>query len=103
MSNTCTKLRKSDSRYEIHDLHLGEYVLSVTYLQPFQTTLGHQHEFIEGYYFSNGIGRIQLGDETKTVEKKEFFIIPPNTFHRVFNDCPHEMEFVCVFPEGKLQ
>lgn len=91
------ELRKKNELYTIYDLQVGEYVLSVTYLNPEQQTIGHLHNYPEGYYFTAGIGRLEVGRRKKRVSAGQFIYIPANRFHRVINGGVMSMIFVCVF------
>ena len=91
-------LRAKDDRYEIYDLEMEGFVLSVTHLNPNKCTRGHKHDFEEGYYFAQGCGRIKLGRRIVNVKSGDLLRVPPNTSHRVFNDDDHHrLTFVCVF------
>lgn len=105
------KLRKQDARYTIYDLEYApSCVLSVSYLNPGQSTVGHEHGYAEGYYFARGRGRIELGRaedvqpmaptmwSVKGIFAGDFVAVPADTFHRVFNDSVCDvMVFVCAF------
>ena len=93
------KLRKSDNLYEIYDLKLRGFTLSVTYLKPDKSTKGHKHSYEEGYYFAGGIGRMQMGGTCKQVSAGQFVAVPPNAFHRVFNNGLLSLVFVCAWRE----
>lgn len=84
-------------RYSILDLDMGGYVVSVTHLNPKQSTLGHRHNWEECYYFASGIGRMEIGEETKGVSMGQFKFVPPGVHHRVFNDSLMTLSFVCVW------
>jgi mannose-6-phosphate isomerase-like protein (cupin superfamily) len=96
-------LRSKNDRYEIYDLEMEEFVLSVTYLNPNKYTRGHKHDHEEAYYFAQGCGRVKLGRTIVNVKSGDFLRIPPNTSHCVFNDSDfHRLTFVCAF-NGKLK
>ena len=91
-------LRVKDDRYEIYDLEMEGFVLSVTYLNPNKCTRGHKHDYEEAYYFAQGCGRVKLDRRVVNVKSGDLLRIPPNTFHRVFNDGDlHRLTFVCAF------
>ncbi len=92
-----SKLRINNDTYEIYDLEMGGYVLSVTYLKPLKSTKGHQHPWDEAYYISSGIGIIQIGDKTMDIYKGKFVAISPDTFHRVTNTSMSDLVFVCAW------
>lgn len=91
-------LRVKDDRYEIYDLEMEGFVLSVTYLNPNKCTRGHKHDYEEAYYLAQGCGRLKLGRRIVNVKSGDLLRIPPNTFHRVFNDSDlYRLTFVCAF------
>ncbi len=95
-------LRVKDDRYEIYDLEMEGFVLSVTCLNPNKCTRGHKHDYEEAYYFAQGCGRVKLGRRIVNVKSGDLLRISPNTFHRVFNDSDlHRLTFVCAF-NGKV-
>lgn len=96
-------LRVKDDRYEIYDLEMEGFVLSVTCLNRNKCTRGHKHDYEEAYYFAQGCGRVKLGRRIVKVKSGDLLRIPPNTFHRVFNDGDlHRLTFVCAF-NGKVE
>lgn len=94
-------LRKKNTQYTIYDLQVDGLTLSVTYLNPGESTNGHQHEWPEGYYITSGIGRIMLDGDEKGISEGQFITVPPNTYHRVFNDGINTLIFVCAFKDEK--
>lgn len=95
--NMKPELRKKNKQYTIYDLQMDGFVLSVTYLNPGESTTGHQHEWNEGYYIASGIGRIMLNDDEVLISGGQLIAVPPNTYHRVFNDGINTLIFVCAF------
>ncbi|GAH54562.1 unnamed protein product, partial [marine sediment metagenome] len=95
-SGQCWKLRKKDERYDIYDLQLEDFVLSLTYLNEGKSTRGHSHHMEEAYYFISGQGRITVGEATQGVKDGDIVIIPKDTFHRVFSD-NSRLVFLCIF------
>ena len=91
------KLRIKNERYEIYDLPLEDFTLSVTRLEQGKSTLGHSHAWEEAYYIIKGYGRIQIQDKTQDVRTGDFIIIPTNSSHRVFNESGAELIFLCTF------
>jgi len=73
------KLRIKNERYEIYNLSLKDFTLSVTCLEPGKSTLGHSHAWEEAYYMIKGCGRIQIQDKTQDVRTGDFIIIPTNS------------------------
>lgn len=94
-------LRKKDDRYEIYDLHLKDFTLSVTYLNRGKATTGHSHEMEEAYYFLKGHGRVCEGETTYNIKAGDVVVIPGGNYHRVYNDdCPR-LVFLCIFKGAK--
>ena len=61
------KLRIKNEKYEIYDLSLEDFTLSVTCLERGKSTLGHSHAWEEVYYIIKGCGRIQIQDKTQDI------------------------------------
>jgi len=96
------KLRKKNDRYTIYDLELEGLTLSVTYLNPGKSTIGHLHGFEEAYYICRcDFGKIKIGTQTREISSGNFITIPPDTFHRVFNDGENILTFICAFKGRK--
>lgn len=94
-------LRRKDERYTIYDLEGKEFVLSVTYLYPGKSTLGHRHYWEEGYYISKGFGIMDLGGRVSPVKEGEFILVPPDVFHRLQNQSPNPLVAVCAWGRAK--
>ncbi len=94
-------LRVRNGRYSILDIYLSKYIVSVTHLNPGQSTQGHMHDWEECYYFACGVGRIQIGGKGEEISMGQFRVIKPNVFHQVFNDSLMTLSFVCVWDKGK--
>lgn len=101
--NSILRLRKRNEQYTIYDLWIGEYIMSVTSLHPNQLTIGHKHEWEEVYYVASGFGRMLLDTTYIIITPGQFIKIPPDTFHRLYNDDKvGELVVVCVF-QGKKE
>ena len=94
------KLRIKNEEYEICDLSLEDFTLSVTRLGPGKSTLGHSHAWEEVYHIIKGCRRIQIQDKTQDVRTGDFIIIPTNSSHRGFNESGAELIFLCTFKQG---
>jgi oxalate decarboxylase/phosphoglucose isomerase-like protein (cupin superfamily) len=83
------KLRVRDERYTVWDSTItlpgGEAVLSLTYLNPNQSTRGHSHPHAETYELLSGEGFLFLGDAMQPMKSSFPYQIPPDTFHQVIN------------------
>lgn len=96
---------KDNETYLLKDnKFLKNLVLSSTQLHPGQATHGHFHQGQEEvYFFFEGSGIMQLGDDTtsvRPVKAGDVVLIEDGIFHRVFNNTDKELYFVCVF-DGK--
>lgn len=94
-------LRVSGRRYSIIDLDMSKYVVSVTHLNPGQSTQGHEHDWEECYYFACGVGRMKIGDKVEEISMGQFKVVEPNVFHQVFNESLMTLSFVCVWGKEK--
>ncbi len=92
------RLVKEDERYEVYDIKMSDLVLSLTVLHPERSTTGHDHENAEEiYHFISGKGEILLGNQKYQAEAGDIFTVPKGTFHRVFNTCKENLEFIAIF------
>jgi mannose-6-phosphate isomerase-like protein (cupin superfamily) len=90
-----------NERYTIHDLELDELTISLTELKKTQETRGHSHvECSEIYFFEEGKGKMQVGDQMYYVIKGSIILVPRGLFHKVINLRTENLVFVTVF-EGK--
>lgn len=94
--------RVRSEQYTILDLRVSKAMLSVTSLNVGKATNGHKHPWMEGYYFSSGYGELKLGDELLRVGEGDLIIIPPDTFHQVYNLSKVAMVFVCVWEANRV-
>jgi mannose-6-phosphate isomerase-like protein (cupin superfamily) len=80
---------------------LKNLVLSSTRLYRGQATRGHSHTGQEEvYFFVQGTGMMQVGQEEFVVNAGDIVLIPDGAFHRVINDGEMHLLFNCVF-DGK--
>jgi len=91
------RLVKSDDRYIVCDLGLGNLVLSMTILYPGKQTTGHSHAANEVYFFLEGQGRIEIDGAMREVEGKDVVVVKQNQFHRVHNTSNKSLIFLCAF------
>lgn len=91
------RLVKSDERYIVCDLAMGNLVLSITILHPGKQTTGHSHPANEVYFFVEGEGEIELDGKRRRVKTKDLVSILPNEFHRVYNTSDKDLVFLSVF------
>ncbi len=91
------RLVKSDERYVVCDLELGNLALSMTILHPGKETVGHSHPVSEVYFFVEGVGEIEVDGKRRTVKSKDVVPLQPGEFHRVYNTSDKDLVFLCVF------
>ena len=90
-----------NERYTIHDLKVDELTVSLTELKKTQETRGHSHaDCSEVYFFTQGEGKMQVGNRTYHVGQGSVIIVPRSEFHKVINLGEEKLIFVAVF-EGK--
>src|SRR5919106_3022607 len=90
-----------NERYTIHDLKLDELTVSLTELKKAQETRGHSHaDCSEVYFFTQGDGKIQVGNRTYYVGQGSVITVPRSEFHKVSNLGEQKLIFITVF-EGK--
>ena len=67
-------------------------------VKPGQSTRGHTHPGQEEvYFFVQGRGTMEVGNEKIEVDSSSVVLIPDGAFHRVHNDGPVDLIFNCVF------
>jgi len=93
------KIVKQDERYIVKDnTDLNNLIVSSTRLQSRKSTSGHSHAGQEEvYYFIEGTGKMELGDEMIKVEPGDVILIEDGVYHRVHAGMHEELYFVCVF------
>jgi mannose-6-phosphate isomerase-like protein (cupin superfamily) len=93
---------KDNETYLLKDnKSLKNLVLSSTRLYRGQATRGHSHTGQEEvYFFVQGTGMMQVGQEEFVVNAGDIVLIPDGAFHRVINDGEMHLLFNCVF-DGK--
>ena len=93
---------KEDERYVVKDnTTLNNLVVSSTRQQKRKATTGHAHPGQEEvYYFIEGTGKMELGDDIIKVQPGDVVLIEDGVFHRVHAGMYEELYFVCVF-DGK--
>ena len=94
---------KDNEVYKLKDnTTLNNLVVSSTDMKPHQTTNGHKHPGQEEvYYFIEGTGKMELGEEMIKVEPGDVILIKDGVYHRVHAGMYEELYFVCVFDGGR--
>jgi mannose-6-phosphate isomerase-like protein (cupin superfamily) len=91
-------VRESDVYTVIDVSNLEHLTASLTILHPGKETSGHSHEMAdEVYFFLEGKGEIQVGQERYAVKKGDVILIPRGNFHKTFNHTKSDIRFLCVF------
>ena len=63
---------------------------------PGGATIAHFHRLTEEVYlFTNGSGRMRLGQEERPVRAGDCVVIPPGTEHKVWADEQEPLVFLC--------
>ena len=93
------KVVRQNDVYTVLDVReLDNLVVSMTILHPGKETSGHSHgEADEVYFFVNGNGTMQRGEDKIAVKKDDIVLIPKGSFHKVFNESKAELVFLSVF------
>lgn len=90
-----------NERYTIHDLEVNELTISLTELKAEQETRGHSHvDCSEIYFFREGKGKMQVGDQMSYVTNGSVIIVHRGEFHKVINLGTEKLGFIAIF-EGK--
>ena len=97
-------LVKSNDVYNIHDLELEHLTVSMTVLNPGKQTKGHSHEKVdEVYFFTEGKGRMIVGEKEFDIKKGDIVTIPLGAFHRVINNTTSKLRLIAVFEKYKRE
>lgn len=96
------KTVKEEERYSIYDMKLDDLTVSLTILNPSQSTRGHKHEDnAEVYYVLRGNGIIYTKEDLtdgKLLEEGDVFMLHGGTYHKVLNmKADKPFVFVAVF------
>ena len=93
------EITKQDDRYIVKDnTTLKNLVVSSTKLKRNKSTTGHSHAGQEEvYYFIEGNGMMELGEESFQVWPGDVVLIPDGVFHKVKAIGAEGCYFVCVF------
>ena len=94
---------KDNETYTLKDnTTLNNLVVSSTDLKPYKSTNGHSHAGQEEvYYFIEGTGKMELGEEMIKVEPGDVILIEDGVYHRVHAGMYEELYFVCVFDKTR--
>lgn len=91
-------LIRSTKVYDVYDYKgLNNLTTSLTELHYNQHTSGHSHPQEEVYVFIAGSGIIELDGEYEECQRGDIFIIPRDTFHKVYNKGKPDLKFYCIF------
>ncbi len=99
-SNIGGEVIKDTEQYKLTDnrTSLDRLVLSKTHLHEGQSTNGHAHPGVEEiYFFTLGMGEMQVGEEKFVITNGTIVTVPDGVFHRVFASRNTELIFLCVF------
>ena len=93
------QLIRDSSVYKVYDLgDMDHLVLARTELHAGQSTSGHSHyEADEVYFFTDGRGKMEIGEETAACKAGDVFLVPRGKFHRVHNSGEGDLVFWAVF------
>lgn len=70
-------------------------------LPPGCSTTPHYHPLTEEiYYILAGVGRMQIGPETRSVGQGDAIAIAPGQVHQIRNDGTTELKFLCCCAPG---
>ncbi len=99
LDKTDSKVVHSNETYDVIDnTSLDGLIVSKTVLHPGKETGGHNHKGQEEVYiFTQGTGRMVVGENTYNVEKGSIVLIPDGDFHKVWNEGEEDLIFICVF------
>ncbi len=84
------------------EVHSSLMFLNEVYVAPAETIAAHQHEDMEEiFYFLEGEGRMQIGEEIQSVVAGDRVIVPVQTVHVLKNTSSDtQMKFICFGVKG---
>jgi len=93
------KLIRDNETYKVYDLpELKDLDVSLTELNPQQSTLGHSHKDAdEVYLFIFGEGTMELEAQTIKVKAGDVVPVKAGDFHRVHNKGKEILSFWAIF------
>lgn len=70
--------------------------LAEAVVPPGTATIAHLHRRSEEIYlFTNGSGRVRLGEEERPIQAGDCVVIPPGTPHKLWADEPDPLVLLC--------
>ncbi len=93
------KLIKDNEVYKVYDLpELKDLEISLTELNPHESTIGHSHaEADEVYLFIKGQGIMENGSQNIDVKTGDVVPVKGGDFHRVHNKSEEILSFWAIF------
>ena len=91
---------KSNETYDVIDnTNLNKLITSKTILHSGKKTGGHFHKGQEEVYiFTQGWGRMVVGENKFEVQEDDVVLIPDGEYHQVWNNSQtKDLVFICVF------
>jgi len=84
------------------EVHSSLMFLNEVYVAPAETIAAHQHKDMEEvFYFLEGEGRMQVGQEIQSVAAGDRVIVPIQTVHVLTNTSSDtQMKFICFGVKG---
>jgi len=76
---------------------IEEFMLNVTFIDPYSRTQYHKHVLAEAIYVVSGRGEAILGEERYQLEPDIAFYVPKEVFHQVINKTAETLKLVNVF------
>jgi mannose-6-phosphate isomerase-like protein (cupin superfamily) len=70
--------------------------LAEAILPPGGATFDHFHTFEEVYYFTEGTGRMRLGEEDADVRAGDCVVIPPGVPHKLWASADARLVLLCA-------
>ena len=90
-------LIRSNEKYDLFDISLGETVLSLTVLHKDQSTMGHQHLGTqEILIILRGEGELETDKGRHRISMADICLVS-GEYHKITNMGLSDLEFICIF------
>ena len=77
-------------------------VAEITLKDGGKVPLHYHYEFSEYYEVLEGELKMQIGKEIKTLQQRDYILVPVKTNHRYFNDSGKDVKFKVVIQPGNI-
>ena len=91
---------KETENYDVKELDLGEFILSITTLYPHKATIGHWHDSPEYIVLTCGKAVFLVDLAVLSMECGDHMLINTKEYHRVFNSSDESALILGIYKKG---